>query len=104
MPNALERMRIHTTSYSIDANPDKKAPTGTSLTIPDIRVVISSGYTEREAVNRFDGDAPGPPIQPLEDVERQTILQAYARCGYNQVQTAKALGIGVSTPERAPSA
>ena len=30
---------------------------------PDIRVVISSGYTEREAVNRFDGDAPASFIQ-----------------------------------------
>ena len=30
---------------------------------PDIRVVISSGYTEREAINRFAGDAPDRFIQ-----------------------------------------
>jgi CheY-like chemotaxis protein len=30
---------------------------------PDIRVVISSGYTEREAINRFAGDAPARFIQ-----------------------------------------
>jgi len=39
----------------------------------------------------------GPTIRPLDSVEREHILGVFAACGENQVETAKALGIGRNT-------
>ena len=40
---------------------------------------------------------PDQPVQPLEEVERQQILQALEHFGGNRQRTAQALGIGVRT-------
>lgn len=40
------------------------------------------------------------PIKPLEDVEREHILQVLERLNYNRTRTAKALKIGLKTLQR----